>query len=77
MSAQEVGRLAICLEGSWLVAYYAEPGSMAGAIDLGRIRMVGVATPERKAASLRLMLGLVSDLNEHQTGTRPVWPEPD
>ena len=77
MSKQEVGRLAMRVEGNFWVAYYAEPGSMAGAIDLGRIRMVGVATPERKAVFLRLMRDLVSDIIEHHTGARPVWPEPD
>ena len=70
----EVGRLAMRREGAWWVAYYAQPGTMKGAVTLGNIRTKFVEQPDRKEAFMALMICAVSDLIEERTGERPMWP---
>lgn len=68
---QQVGRLALRQEGDWWVAYYAMPTTMDRAVELGRVRFSIALNPEHKQTFLSLMSGVVADLIEHQTGTRP------
>jgi hypothetical protein len=75
MSEQQIGRLAMRVEGTWWVAYYAMPNTMEGAIDLGRIQMRFVEDKERKDTFMELMKGAVSDLLAERIGARPTWPD--
>jgi hypothetical protein len=73
---QKVGRLAMREEGKLWCAYYAEPGTMKGAIFLGSIRLAFVLRdPQRKSAFMNLMRDGVADILEDATGLRPTWPE--
>jgi len=72
----KIGRLALRHEGANWNAYYALPGTMAGAIFLGSIAMRFVdGKPDRKDAFIAFMREAVSDLVEELTGQRPTWPE--
>jgi hypothetical protein len=71
----KIGRLAMRVEGTNWVAYYALPNTMEGAIFLGSIAMKFVEDPTRKSTFMYLMQEAVSDIIEEETGTRPVWPE--
>lgn len=73
---QQIGRLAMRVEGDKWTAYYALPGTMTGALYLGQIQMRFVQKPERKDAFMSLMREAVSDILEEATGVRPEWPEP-
>ena len=65
-------------EGTNWVAYYADQGTMEGAIFLGAIRMGAItANPERKQAFMDMMRDIVSDIIEEATGIRPVWAGPE
>lgn len=70
---EQVGRLAMRVEGAWWRGYYALPKTMKGAILLGKIRMKAVEAPERRAAFLSLMKEAVADILEERTGIRPRW----
>lgn len=71
----QVGRLALRVEGDVWVAYYALPDSMKDPVFLGSIRMGAVVgNEERKQAFMRMMMDIVSDILEDETGTRPLWP---
>lgn len=72
-AVQEIGRLAMRVEGGNWVAYYALSGTMEGALHLGSIRMAIASIPERKQAFMALMRDAVSDIIELQTGVRPSW----
>lgn len=65
------------VEGDLWVARYALPNTMDGAVFLGSIAMAFVQDHERKVRFMSLMRDAVSDILEHSTGTRPIWPEPD
>jgi hypothetical protein len=69
----QIGRLAMRVEGEFWIAYYAQQGTMAGAIQLGLIRMRFVQTDERKQAFMDLMRDAVGDLIEEIAGVRPIW----
>jgi len=72
MTETNVGRLALRVEGSWWVGYYALPGTMDGAIELARIKMLIVADNEmRKEAFILLLQSFVADYIEEKTGHRP------
>ena len=73
---QEVGRLALRVEGDWWVAYYALPTSMDGAIRLGSIRMTLVQQKERKDQFIQMMTACVADALEMVVGQRPDFNEP-
>lgn len=72
----KMGRLAMRIEGVWWVAYYAAPDTMAGAFELGRIRIRHVEVQARRKVFMDLMQEAVSDLIEDTVGARPVWPHP-
>lgn len=74
---KQMARLAMRVEGSWWIAYYAEPDTMAGAVELGRVRMGIVADFSAKQIFMALMRDAVSALIEEGTGIAPTWPEPD
>ena len=74
MSTQQVGRLAMRVEGDWWVAYYAVPNSMKNAVLLGKIHMRFVQQNHRKTAFMELMREAVGDILEDITGERPIWP---
>lgn len=74
---KQIGRLAMREEGEVWKAYYAEAETMKDAVFLGSIRMGAIRGNEaRKEAFMLLMRGLVADLLEGVTGTRPSWTEP-
>lgn len=75
MPARMIGRLALRVEDSLWVAYYAAPDSMEGALFLGSIQMRFVQDVDRKAAFMAMMRDAVSDLVEETIGTRPTWPD--
>jgi hypothetical protein len=68
---QQVGRLALRVEGQWWCAYYAQPDSMAKAARLAKIHMSVVVDEKRKRAFMDLMSSFVADMIEQQTGKRP------
>lgn len=71
---EQVGRLALRIEGDFWNAYYAHVGTMEGAILLGSIRMSGIIdNPERKDAFMVMMRGIVSDATSAVVGTTPTW----
>ena len=76
-TTNQPGRLALRVEGSMWVAYYAMPDTMDGAIILGSIHMRVVENPERKAAFMALMRDALADIIESILGERPTWPEPE
>lgn len=73
----QVGRLSLREEGDTWNAYYAQVGTMEGAVFLGSIKLAFVQTPDRKQAFMDLMRDAVGDLIEEATGIRPVWGGPD
>jgi hypothetical protein len=75
MSTQQIGRLALRVEGNFWVAYYAIPGTMTDAILLGSIQMRIVQDQCRKSAFMEIMQEAVSDIIEESTGARPDWPD--
>lgn len=78
MEHQQIGRLALREEGKFWNAYYAQQGTMEGALHLGSIRIEAVRThPQRKQAFIDMMRELVSDLVEIQTGVRLAWGAPE
>jgi hypothetical protein len=79
VSIQQVGRLALRVEGHFWVAYYALPNTMKDAILLGQVQMQFVQDKDRKDAFISLMQEAVSDIIAERTGVRPVWsngPQP-
>jgi hypothetical protein len=71
---QQIGRLALRVEGDNWNAYYALPDTMEGAIPLGSIRMGAVThDPARKQAFMDLMQGIVTDFLQERFGERPTW----
>lgn len=76
---EQIGRLAMRMEGDRWNAYYALPETMKDPIFLGSIRMGAVAdNPTRKQAFMDMMRDIVSEIIEDETGIRPQWggPEP-
>lgn len=62
-----------------MVAYYAMPDTMNGALPLGRIRMTLVESDaarhrRNKQGFMDFMREAVSDLIEDSIGVRPEWP---
>lgn len=75
---QEVGRLAMRVEGDNWNAYYALTNTMEGAIYLGSIRMGAVTdNRDRKRAFMKMMEDIVADIIEEKFGERPSFGEPD
>lgn len=73
----QIGRLAMRVEGDNWVAYYAMPGTMNDAVNLGSIKMGIAENPARKENFLSLMRDAVADIIEQQTGTRPIFTQPN
>jgi hypothetical protein len=69
----EIGRLALRVEGDFWNAYYALSDTMEDAVFLGSVAMAAVQDPERKAAFMALMREFVADILEAQTGERPFF----
>lgn len=69
-------RLAVRVEGTWWVAYCAEATTMAGAVEIGRIRMALAAEPACKQGFLTLMqaamAGIITNMGAHVQG----WNDP-
>ena len=76
----DVGRIMMRVEGDYWRAYWAmsEDTAEQKKVLLGSIHMSHVVNdPERKAAFLRLMQDMVSDIIESEFGVRPTWTEPE
>jgi hypothetical protein len=71
----KIGRLAMRQEGANWNAYYAEPGTMEGAMLLGSVRMSLVLRPDAKARFLECMMEFVADIIQDATGQRPTFPD--
>ena len=70
----QVGRLAMRHEGRMWNAYFAKPGTMEGAIQIGSIAMAGIAkSPTRYNAFLQMMTELVGDIINDISGEMPSW----
>ena len=77
MNNTKLGRLAMRVEGDCWNAYYAEIGTMKGALFLGSIKMAPVmGNVRRKDAFVALMQGAVSDMIGQITGAAVEWPTP-
>ncbi len=76
---QQVGRLAMRVEGRCWNAYYALTDTMDGAVYLGSIAMAAVLdNPDRKRVFMDMMKDVVSDIIEEKMGARLEWPnEPE
>jgi len=72
----DIGRLAMREEGEFWVAYYAQTGTMEGAIMLGTIRMRFVQDESHKTAFLGLMREAMGDMLKEIVGERPIWNPP-
>lgn len=70
---QQVGRLALRVEGDWWVAYFAKPATMEGAIELARIAMRLVQDRARKEAFMALMRDAVDEFLQDIYGERGDW----
>ncbi len=71
MTTQNLLRLALRVEGDWWVAYAAEPATMDGAVELGRVHMTLVQKPKRKTAWMGFMRDCLTDLIRATTGLTP------
>ena len=75
---EQVGRLALRVEGDNWNAYYAKRDTMEGAVFLGSIGMrFIVANPERKQLFMDIMRDSVADCIQEVTGIRPTWGGPE
>lgn len=73
---QQMGRIALRVEGENWNAYYALPNTMEGALYLASIRMALVQRDDRKQAFMNLMRAVVGDIIEGTAGERPEWLSP-
>lgn len=73
---QQIGRLALRVEGRYWNAYYALPDTMEDALCLGSIAMAAVRDEDRKATFMHLMQEAVADIIEAKCGTRPAFNDP-
>jgi hypothetical protein len=72
---EQVGRLAMRVEGDWWNAYYAMPGTMEGAIPLGSIQMAIVQDESAKQIFMALMRDAVTAIIKDAVGVTPHWPD--
>lgn len=73
----EVGRLAFRQEGGRWVAYYAQQGTMDGAVEIGSINLPVVKNhPQLKQRFMDIMRDLVSEIIQVSMGIQPEWKEP-
>jgi hypothetical protein len=73
---QQIGRIAMRVDGDEWKAYYAMPDTMEAPLFLGSVKMAIVQKPERREAFMSLMRDAVADMIEEKIGTRPVWGGP-
>lgn len=73
---EQMGRLAMRVEGDLWVAYYAMPKTMKGSVFLGSIQMAIVQDESAKQIFMALMRDAVSAIIKDATGLTPQWPEP-
>lgn len=71
-----IGRLALREEGEFWNAYYAEQGTMEGAILLGSLRMSIANDRACKQRFMELMTGAVGAIIKGITGIQPTWNAP-
>ncbi len=74
---QQVGRLALRVEGVWWNAYYAQQGTMEGAILLGSLRMSLARVPKLKTLFMDLMTATVGEAVKETFGLQPTWNAPE
>jgi len=74
---QQVGRLAMRVEGDLWVAYYALPDTMKDALFLGSIRMAFVQDFGNKQIFMALMRDAVSAILKGAVGADAEWPNPE
>lgn len=77
MTAAQLGRLAMRVEGDWWIAYYAKIGTMEGALELGRLRMVLAEIPAIKTATLEYYKGVMTAMVSGTIGAKLEWPTPE
>ncbi|MDW3181765.1 hypothetical protein [Roseobacter sp.] len=75
MKNQQIGRLAMRVEGDLWVAYYAMPKTMKDALFLGSIQMAFVQEKSAKQIFMALMQDAVSMIIKEATGETAVWLE--
>jgi hypothetical protein len=74
---QQMGRLAMRVEGDLWVAYYALPNTMEGAIFLGSIQMAFVQDFANKEIFMALMRDAVGAMIKGTVGADAIWPDPN
>ena len=73
----QIGRLALRVEGDNWNAYWAEVGTLDGAIFLGSIKMAFVTqSAKRKQQFMDLMAACAADALQDILGERPAWNPP-
>lgn len=70
------GRIAYRQEGNNWNCYFAQPGTMDGAMFLGTLSMNIARHPKYRQAFINLMREVVTDLLQSNLGFRPEWTEP-
>lgn len=74
---QQVGRLAMRVEGEFWNAYFAPVGTMQGAQLLGSMRMSLIRqSPEVEKAFMDTMKEAMSVLFQSSLGVKALWPDP-
>jgi hypothetical protein len=68
---QEVGRLAMRVEGDFWCAYWAMPDTMKDAVPLGTIAMAIVEDEKRKEAFMGIMRSYMEQMIEKKIGVKP------
>jgi hypothetical protein len=74
-SLQQVGRIAMRQQGDWWIAYFAEQGSMQGAVELARVGMGFVQDKTRRDQFLKFVRDIYADAIEEKLGVRPQFPD--
>lgn len=74
MAEQQIGRLAMRAEGDWWVAYYAKMGTMADALELGRIRLSCVQEDAQRNAAMECFKSIVGAMIAGVVGADVAWP---
>jgi hypothetical protein len=72
---EQIGRLALRVEGDFWNAYYALPDTMNDAVLLGSIRMAFVQDFSAKQIFMALMRDAVAAIIKDTTGISPTWPD--
>lgn len=72
---EQLGRLALRVEGHWWVAYFAPPHTMDDALELGRIAFSLVQDEGMKNNFIELMRDALAQMIENVSGERPSWPD--